>query len=340
MTTTRPTSRFFVTGGTLPPDAAHVVRLVNERSCHATPPGEHRNVPALCRRGQASTQGTRDQKGLLLLMAIMMAAVITLAMMYFVTAPGRADDGNLVRNGSFEDGASDWTFTGEQPMSLVTTHTHDSRAIQLGEPMQAVTQPVGVARLHQKIGKIPSNWVQPVLTFDYRIHANCTYQYADFCVRICLTSTNCLTEMVRLSSNCQTWTRNTTSMITYRDGFHSCFDGAPEPGDSYDPGPKHQPYDTDWRTGYYDLSEFIGETVWLVFENKHVWPYRNGGIWTYVDDVRIVDAGRPSPPPGPQRIYLPIIMKRYNSCDPEPESDVASGSPRAARPPTPTPTPP
>ena len=52
----------------------------------------------------------------------------------------------------------------------------------------------------------------------------------------------------------------------------------------------------------------------LVFENRNLWP-NSWGIWTYVDDVRVVDAGPLPAPPGPYRAYFPIAMSSP-TCDP------------------------
>jgi hypothetical protein len=89
-----------------------------------------------------------------------------------------------------------------------------------------------------------------------------------------------------------------------RDGFRSCHDPpqAPPPG-----------YDLGWRTATFDLSAFKGENVRLVFENRNLHGGYSWGIWTYVDDVRVVDAG---PLPGLYRAYLPMIMDGTTTCDP------------------------
>ena len=46
-----------------------------------------------------------------------------------------------------------------------------------------------------------------------------------------------------------------------------------------------------WRTASYDLSAFVGQNVRLVFENRNLHGGISWGIWTVVDDVRVVDAG-------------------------------------------------
>ena len=50
--------------------------------------------------------------------------------------------------------------------------------------------------------------------------------------------------------------------------------------------------DTTWaRTASYDLSAFKGQNVRLVFANRNLHGEMSLGIWTVVDDVRVVDAG-------------------------------------------------
>jgi hypothetical protein len=90
-----------------------------------------------------------------------------------------------------------------------------------------------------------------------------------------------------------------------RDGFRSCSDPplAPTPG-----------YDLGWRAGYYDLSALKGQNVRLVFENRNLRSGHSLGVWTVVDDVRLVDAGPEPEPPGPHRAYLPFT--KSPPCDP------------------------
>ena len=72
-----------------------------------------------------------------------------------------------------------------------------------------------------------------------------------------------------------------------------------------------------WRNAVYDLSTFKGQHVRLVFANRNLWP-NSWGIWTYVDDVRLVDAGPLPPPVGVYRNHLPLIESE--KCDPVPAS--------------------
>ena len=56
-----------------------------------------------------------------------------------------------------------------------------------------------------------------------------------------------------------------------------------------------------WRTASYDLSSFKGQTVRVVFENRNLHSGYSLGIWTYVDDVRLLDY--------PDSVYLPVTVK-------------------------------
>ena len=85
--------------------------------------------------------------------------------------------------------------------------------------------------------------------------------------------------------------------------------------------------DLGWRTISYDLSAYKGQYIRLVFSNRNLWP-ESWGIWSYVDDVRVLDAGLL---PGPWRTYLPHVTTS--------RSDAALTqvtAPPILRPPTPT----
>jgi len=46
-----------------------------------------------------------------------------------------------------------------------------------------------------------------------------------------------------------------------------------------------------WRTAEVDLRAYRGQNVRLIFENRNLEHDRSLGMWTLVDDVRLVDAG-------------------------------------------------
>ena len=195
----------------------------------------------------------------------------------------------LALNGSFEETPDlvRWTYGGELPVGRVDEDSHGAKAARLGEPTPQTEHEQGMAWLRQTM-YIRPEWERPVLTFRYRMFVNDIIHYSDFHVWLTRSNGALLAEIKR-------------------DGFRSCYDPplAPPPG-----------YDLGWRTASYDLSDFKGQTVRLVFENRNLHGGLSLGIWTYVDDVRVVDAGPLSTPPGPPRAYLPVMMNRYRTCDP------------------------
>jgi hypothetical protein len=116
-------------------------------------------------------------------------------------------------------------------------------------------------------------WKRPVLTFYYRMYANDILDYSDL--------------YVWLSAPNGAWLAD-----VLRDGFRSPEDPprAPSPG-----------HDMGWQMATYDLSAFKGQHVRLVFENRNLHEGQSLGIWTYVDDVRVLD--------WPHSVYLPVTAK-------------------------------
>jgi hypothetical protein len=191
----------------------------------------------------------------------------------------------LALNGSFEETPDlvRWTYGGELPVGLVNEAFHGAKTAQLGEPTPQQEHEQGMAWLRQTM-YIRPEWERPVLTFHYRMFVNDTIDFSDFHVWLTRSNGAWLAEIKR-------------------DGFRSCNTPptAPPPGT-----------DLGWRMGMYDLSAFKGQTVRLVFENRNLHGGYSWGIWTYVDDVRVVDAG---PLPGPYRTYLPVVTSNP-PCDP------------------------
>jgi hypothetical protein len=167
----------------------------------------------------------------------------------------------LALNGSFEEAPAltCWAYGGELPVALVDRPRHGSQAVQLGTLVPAEPQPVGTAWLRQTM-YIRPEWNQPILTFHYRMYVNDILAYSDFYVWLSRTDGAWLDDIVR--------------------------DGYPGP---HAPPPGH---DVGWRTASYDLSPYKGQHVRLIFErrNLHGQPgYEPLGIWTLVDDVRVLD---------------------------------------------------
>ena len=87
-----------------------------------------------------------------------------------------------------------------------------------------------------------------------------------------------------------------------RDGFQPCVPGQPPTAGQ----------DLGWRSGQKDLSAYKGQHIRIVFSNRNLWP-QSWGIWTNVDDVRVLDAGPMPPLTGPYLTNLPLI--HYKRCD-------------------------
>jgi hypothetical protein len=211
----------------------------------------------------------------------------------------------LALNGSFEEVPDlvRWTYGGELPTALVNEAFDGTYTAQLGEPTSQTEKEQGMAWLRQTM-YIRPEWERPVLTFHYRMFVNDIMDYSDFHVWLTRSNGGWLAEIKR-------------------DGFRSC-DDPPLP-----PPPGH---DLGWRSASYDLSAFKGQTVRLVFENRNLHGGYSLGIWTYIDDVRVVDAGPLPTPPGPYRAYLPTTMNSYATCDPVVSGLAVESMVRPARP--------
>jgi hypothetical protein len=166
----------------------------------------------------------------------------------------------LALNGSFE-GTPDlvhWAYGGELPLTLVEAARHGRRAVRLGQPVPAAPQPYGKAWLRQTMYVRPE-WQRPVLTFHYRLFVNDVVEHSDMIVWLSRIDGAWLADIVR-------------------DGYS---------------GPRAPPpaHDMGWRGTEYDLSAHKGQHVRLIFENRNLHGNMSLGIWTLIDDVRVVDAG-------------------------------------------------
>ena len=100
-----------------------------------------------------------------------------------------------------------------------------------------------------------------MLNFRYRMFGNGIMDYSDF--------------YVWLSRSDGAWLAD-----VLRDGYEDPKDYAPPPG-----------HDMDWRTASFGLTPWKGQHVRLIFENRNLHDGISLGIWTQLDDVRVVDAG-------------------------------------------------
>lgn len=192
---------------------------------------------------------------------------------------------NLVTNGSFESGeftpwiAGAWTggigdacADGGSMLAPVITHefAHDGKlSARLGAPVEAFGHPAGASWIYQSI-HVPRSFRAPELVFHYRIVTNDIIHWASF-----------RAEVHDLSGQ--------RLEVLLRDGYDPA-NGAAIPG-----------YDMGWREGRFDLSAYRGETIRLYFESKN--EYCGGwGIWTYLDDVRVINR---------TRMFVPIVMRNH-----------------------------
>jgi hypothetical protein len=186
----------------------------------------------------------------------------------------------LVLSGSFEAPASlaEWSYGGNLSVTHAVTGTH---SLLLGLPVTPTEQGEGQAWANQTIYVTPT-WARPTLSFAYNMHVNDILDYSDFFVEI------------------QDGMGLNHLATVIRAGYRSCVSETDAPPPQTD---------LDWRTMSVDLSVFKGQSIRIVFWNRNLWP-RSLGIWTYVDNVRVVDAGAlPS-----HKVYLPVLTG-YR-CDP------------------------
>ena len=184
----------------------------------------------------------------------------------------------LVQAGDIEsDTLLFWTNSGKLPVSISSYAYQGAQSLQLGIAVPQIEQGQGEAKTFQTFYIDPS-WARPVLTFKYNLFVNDIMDYSDFFVAI--------QDGVGLNH----------LATVVRDGFQPCIPNvAPSPG-----------RDLGWRSIAYDLSAYKGQPIRLVFSNRNLWP-DSWGIWTNVDDVRVLDAGLLPPLAGPFSSFLPVI---------------------------------
>jgi len=208
------------------------------------------------------------------------------------TTPISDPDSGLILNGAFDGPIGEWTKGGELPLSVDSINSYEGQSMLLGEPVPRSNQGINQAWAHQTFYVRPE-WDRPMLSFKYNMYVNDIMDYSDFFVAI--------QDGVGLNH----------LATVVRDGYQPCVPGtAPTAGTNL-----------GWRSVNYDLSAYKGQHVRLVFSNRNLWPI-SWGIWTYVDDVKVVDAGPLPLPTGSERLYLPAVSKM--TCDPVTKSEVKS----------------
>ncbi|MBI4673838.1 MAG: SMP-30/gluconolactonase/LRE family protein [Chloroflexi bacterium] len=175
----------------------------------------------------------------------------------------------LILNGRFETGLDAWTFGGTLPIGR-TLAGAGGYALLLGKPVPQTKQGQAFASAQQTFYVDPL-WANATLYFDYQMHVNDTVDYSDFFIEI--------EDAVGLNH----------LATVLRDGYLSC------KGRRYPPPPGKQ---LGWfRNNTYDLTLFKGQTIRLKFSNRNLWP-NSWGIWTHVDNVKVLD--QPFTPTNPR----------------------------------------
>jgi hypothetical protein len=203
--------------------------------------------------------------------AVIVGAFSCLTMLVLLT--GLMCNG-IPRNGSFEcePELAHWASTGTLPVERTAVGMHGDYSARLGMEVSPTPQLEGKAVLYQLVTSVPGGWSRPVLSFSYQMVVNDIMAYSDF--HASLVDSGGVTHEIK------------------RDGFNHCERVGPTPG-----------LTLGWRTMNYDLSDFKGQAVRLVFENRNLHE-ESQGIWTYVDHVRLEDL--------PHVIYLPVTYRSFS----------------------------
>ncbi|MBW6475046.1 MAG: SMP-30/gluconolactonase/LRE family protein [Anaerolineaceae bacterium] len=176
-----------------------------------------------------------------------------------------------INNGLFEGGLNKWTCGGDLPVEVKTIDDHSNHALLLGMPVSQVEQETAQAWAYQSFYVNPE-MDKPTLTFNYNIFTNDIMHYSDFFVAI----------------------QDGVGLNHLETVLRAGYPGSVAPAAGTDLG---------WRSVRFDLSAYKGQHIRLVFSNRNLWPI-SWGIWTYVDDVRVVEAA--DLPPA-DIIFLPMV---------------------------------
>ena len=208
--------------------------------------------------------------------------------MFTLTIPDPDDQSGLVQNGLFEspEDLKEWSYYGtiaQNSVSLSDVAFEGEFSVRLGVPVPQIEQGISQAVASSTFFVDPA-MIRPLLHFNYKMFVNDNLFYSDFLVEV------------------QTGDGRSNKAVVLHDGYLPCTGNyAPRPG-----------RDLGWRWGSYDLSAFKGQHVRVVFSNRNLWP-DSLGIWTNVDNVRVLDAGPIPPAAGHYKLNLPLV--RYMKCD-------------------------
>jgi len=249
------------------------VRVLNPSGQILTTFGGYGSEPGQLRNPERIVLGPEGQ--------VIVADSKNLRMQIFTTSiPDSDPESGLVQNGTIEQELMEWSYggdIGENSVSVSTDKIQGDYSMLLGMPVTQTEQGQSSAWAYTNFFIDPS-WARPILTFNYKMHVNDNLHYSDFLVTV------------------QNGVGDRTERIVIRDGYIPCSGNyAPRPG-----------RDLGWRTAGYDLSAYKGQHIRVVFSNRNLWP-DSLGIWTNVDNVRVLDAGPIPPAAGPYTSNLPLI---------------------------------
>jgi DNA-binding beta-propeller fold protein YncE len=202
--------------------------------------------------------------------------------MFTQTIPDPDYQSGLVQNGLFEspEDLKEWSYYGtiaQNSVSLSDVAFEGMFSVRLGVPVPQIEQGFSQAVATSTFFVDPG-MIRPLLHFNYKMFVNDNLYYSDFLVEV------------------QTGDGRSNKAVVLHDGYLPCTGNyAPRPG-----------RDLGWRTGSFDLSAYKGQHVRIVFSNRNLWP-DSLGIWTNVDNVRVLDAGPLPPAVGPYKLNLPLI---------------------------------
>jgi len=166
-----------------------------------------------------------------------------------------------------------WVYGGSLDVSRTSTHTNESAyALQLGSVVDThADQGISEAWAYQVFYVRPA-WVKPVLKFNYNVFTNENINKSNFIAEI--------QDGVGLNN----------LDILVLDGFDES-----TPLERLEAGT-----DLGWQFVDYDLSQYRGQHIRLVFSNRNLYP-DSQGIWSFVERVRVEDHSLKN--------YLPLIKR-------------------------------
>lgn len=166
-----------------------------------------------------------------------------------------------------------WVYGGSLDVSRSSTQTKEGTyALQLGSEVNPPAD-LGISNAWAyQVFFVRPGWVKPVLRFNYKVFTNENIKKANFIAEI--------QDGVGLNN----------LDIIILDGYEGSTPlERPEAGT-----------DLGWQTVEYDLSQYRGQHIRLVFSSRNLYP-DSQGIWSFVERVRVEDQSLKN--------YLPLITQ-------------------------------